>query len=71
MISARDLLTAGQRNLLAAGLQVPEGTVFARECRSGQPDRPKFTARFPHEALVGTIALSSGTECSVLRSGRV
>jgi SAM-dependent methyltransferase len=60
LISARDLLTAGRPNLLAACLQVPEGTVFARECRSGQPDQPKFTARFPQEALVGTVALSSG-----------
>lgn len=61
LVSARDLLAAGRPNLLTACLRVPEGTVFARECRSGQPDQPKFAAHFPHEALVGTVELSSGT----------
>jgi methylase of polypeptide subunit release factors len=60
LVSARDLVAAGRPNLLTARLRVPEGTVFAKECRSGQPDRPKFTARFPPEALVGTLELSSG-----------
>jgi len=61
LVAGRDLLAAGRPKLMTACLRAPEGTVFARECSSGQPDRPKFSARFPHEALVGTLELSSGT----------
>jgi len=61
LISARDLLAETPDKLLAARLRVPEATVFAREYSLSKPDQPKFTARFPHGSLAGTVSLNSGT----------
>jgi SAM-dependent methyltransferase len=60
LIAARSLLAAGRPDLLAARLRVPEGTIFAREYTLSKPDAPRFTARFPSDALVGTVELNSG-----------
>jgi SAM-dependent methyltransferase len=61
-VAARDLLAGDGAKLLATRLRVPEGTVFAREHRLGQPVSTKMSARFPREALVGTIGLGPGAQ---------
>lgn len=62
LVAARDLLAADVPRLLSKRLRVPEGTIFAREYRLGKPVPPKVSARFPHEALVGTIELGPGAQ---------
>jgi SAM-dependent methyltransferase len=62
LVAARDLLAAGVPRLLTTRLQVPEGTVFAKEYRLGKPVPPKVSARFPPETLVGTVELGPGAQ---------
>jgi methylase of polypeptide subunit release factors len=62
MVTAQDLLAGDAARLLTTRLRVPDGTVFAREYRLGKPVAPKVSARFPHDALVGTIELGPGAQ---------
>ena len=62
LVAARDLLAGAGEELLTTRLRVPEGTVSAREYRLGKPVPPKVSARFSHEALVGTVELGPGAQ---------